>query len=45
MGMMETWEKRGKGNIIRCTNEFLHSIESQLHEHEEESPSVPHLSL
>lgn len=34
-----------KGSIARCKNELLHSIDSRLHEHEEESPSVLHQSL
>lgn len=41
--MMEAWEKKGKNSNVKCKNEFLHNIESQLHGHEEESPSVQHL--
>lgn len=40
---MEAWEKRGKDSTVKCKNEFLHNIESQLHGHEGESPSVQHL--
>lgn len=42
LGILKAWETR---RIIRHKNEFLHSIDSQLHEHEEESPNVLHQSL
>lgn len=40
--MMEAWEKRENSSITRCKNELLHSIDSQLLEHEEEFPNVLH---